>query len=397
MKMNKVLMLVAAMSVATAAVAQDRDWEREYEIWEEGSGFFANKVEMVTKVFDEKLATGGALYSNSPEYFAVSDVDGDGKGELWVRTADKKRGVVFTRRAGNVEVLGVERPGNRLSFPNVEPDSMLWTSFDELTYHIDLKKDITMRHRPVAVFATKQARNTYVTQLENSEAKGFNPKRYDRMIFKPHVGDVTFVKQEQAPNTEITRYTYRLKTASHSKTMFRGYNDNEFTPWLVPAGYLNDHNLLQFSRWKEGEPKRALTRDEKNIVSRYYGGRAIVASQWLASAPDSERSFYAVQFANEGTDALAALVCVAEGEVVSTLNYHGTLHGDDAAQSIWFVDDEGDFMQHVPEIQCMVATDEGLELYIRQFGGESVSYVILREVGRNWVSISRDYEIYVWN
>ena len=119
----------------------------------------------------------------------------------------------------------------------------------------------------------------------------------------------------------------------------------------------------------------------------------------MASLPTAEREFYAVQFENEGSDALAALVCIAEGDVASSWEFHGDV--DPATyqegQSIWFVDDEGDFMPHAPEIHCMVATEEGLELYVRLYGGESVQYFILREIGSVLMAIQSDYWIYVWD
>ena len=53
-------------------------------------------------------------------------------------------------------------------------------------------------------------------------------------------------------------------------------------------------------------------------------------------------------------------------------------------------------MEHAPEIHCAVATDEGLELYIRLFGGESVQYYILREMGTVWMEMMVDYWIYAF-
>lgn len=54
-------------------------------------------------------------------------------------------------------------------------------------------------------------------------------------------------------------------------------------------------------------------------------------------------------------------------------------------------------MPHAPEIHCMVATEEGLELYVRLYGGESVQYFILREIGSVLMAIQSDYWIYVWD
>ena len=396
MKLYRLFFALLTTAFALPLVAQESDWDRQYRIWLEGSQYYADRIEQVLEIFDARHAGQHPSYANQPEKYAVSDVDGDGKPELWLRTWDGSYGTVLTQRAGKVVHMADETPGNRLSYPLVNPDSMLWTGVDEMTHRLTPENDITMRYAPRAVFHVKQSGNKFITQIEGDERKSFAPAKYDRMIFKPHVGEVRYVSQQVDDKKKLTQYTYSLKTPSLVKKMFRGYKDEEFTPFLVPAKFLDDHNLLQFSRWKMGEAKRAMNRDEKALVSRYYGGRGIVASQWLASAPESERSFYAVQFAHQGTDALAALVCIAEGEVVSTFNYHGTAQSGEI-QSIWFVDDEGDFMEHIPEIQCMVATPKGLEIYIRQFGGESVSYRILREVGRNWMELSSEYEIYYWD
>ena len=81
--------------------------------------------------------------------------------------------------------------------------------------------------------------------------------------------------------------------------------------------------------------------------------------------------------------------------MASTWDFHGEARPE--GESIWFVDDEGDFMSHMPEIHCMVATEKGLELYVRIFGGESVQYYILREVGSVWLTLQVDYWIYVWD
>jgi hypothetical protein len=45
----------------------------------------------------------------------------------------------------------------------------------------------------------------------------------------------------------------------------------------------------------------------------------------------------------------------------------------------------------------MVATDQGLELYVRLFGGESVQYFILREMSSVWMEMQADIWVYVWD
>ena len=44
-------------------------------------------------------------------------------------------------------------------------------------------------------------------------------------------------------------------------------------------------------------------------------------------------------------------------------------------------------MEHIPEIQCIMDTDEGLELYIRQADDDGSHFVILREVGQGFLEL----------
>jgi hypothetical protein len=194
-------------------------------------------------------------------------------------------------------------------------------------------------------------------------------------------------------------YDFQLITPSVMAKMFRGYEDNEMAPWVVKKDFFTHHSLLQFSRWKEGEPIKKVTQDTRNIISSYYNGRRIKNIHWLASVDIAERSFYAVQFEHQGGDALAAMVCIAEGSVASVWEFHGSMYPQEYKdnEAIWFVDDEGNFMEHAPELQCIVATDQGLEIYLRLYGGESVQYYILREVGSVMMTLQVDYWIYVWD
>ena len=165
------------------------------------------------------------------------------------------------------------------------------------------------------------------------------------------------------------------------------------------SSFFNNHTLLQYSRWKEGEPVRKASKEVCRAISNYYGGWPIKDTRWLATTESGERSFYAVQFEIKGRDALAAMVCMDLNEVASVWEFFGKVDPDasDGFQSIWFVDDEGDFMEHAPEIHCIVETDEGMELYVRQYGGESVQYSILREMGKIWMTMLTDFWVYVWD
>lgn len=315
---------------------------------------------------------------------------------LVVSTTDKSEMVMFTPNGNDVKAKRVSK--------SQVPDSIYWESISQLGQRKTHSKDITLRERPLPVRAMNKAKNIFSVVVEGEE-KIADIDAYNQMIFKPHQNAVRLSKQERdlkkdEDGTVVTdemEYTFKLNNPAIVTKMFRGYDDEEACPWVVKSSFFKNHILLQYSRWKQGEPVKKASRDVCRMISDYYGGREIVDSRWLASIDTAERSFYAVQFAITGTEALAAMVCIAEGEVVSSWEFQGTVDDSyESGQSIWFVDDEGNFMEHAPEIHCAVATDEGLELYIRLFGGESVQYYILREMGSVWMELMVDYWIYAF-
>ena len=279
------------------------------------------------------------------------------------------------------------------------PDDCFWAEIDQLSSYLTPNLDITCIQRPLPVREVNLKSNKFVVVVEKD-----NPVEvindYTKMVFKPHINrarlaDSKHVQHKDSEGYVIAddmRYTFSLADPTVLPKMFRGYDNPEMVPWVVKDDFTAGHTLLQFSRWKEGEPEKKAGKDALSIISRFYGGRTVKASKWIANLECAERSFYAVQFNHKGSDALAAMVCVAEGEVVSSWEFHGQVdpNNPDDNQSIWFVDDEGDFIAHAPEIQCMAATEQGLVLFVRLFGGESVQYIILRETGETWQCIQRD-------
>lgn len=308
---------------------------------------------------------------------------------------DESELIMFTPNGNDLKAQRITK--------DVIPDETYWDTFSNLGRYRSKSSDITLRERPLPVRELNISGNSFVSVIDEERINDI--KAYNQMMFKPHCNGVRLVKQDHNTKTDSEgtlikdemQYTFKLNNPSVVSKMFRGYKNEEACPWVVKSSFFNNHQLLQYSRWKDGEPVKKATADVCRIISSYYGGRPIKDTRWLATIESGERSFYAVQLENQGTDALAALVCIGEGEVASTWDFHGTVDPGQENQSIWFVDDEGDFMSHAPEIHCICTTDEGMELYIRLFGGESVQYYILREMGPVLMEIQVDYWIYVWD
>lgn len=309
------------------------------------------------------------------------------------------------------ELIMFTPDGNDIKAQRVNKDvlpkeNVYWEHITYLGRNRTYSKDITLKERPLPVRSIDKRKNMFDVVIEGDETIP-DIKTYSQMIFKPHKNSVRLSNQHEVKETNdegfVTKhqkeYEFKLNNPSVVEKMFRGYQNEEASPWVVKPSFFNYHTLLQYSRWKEGEPIRKAGKDVCRVISDYYGGLRLKDTRWLATTESGERSFYAVQFEIKGTDALAGMVCIENGEVASTWEFYGKVNPDasDGFQSIWFVDDEGDFMEHAPEIHCIVATDEGMELYVRQYGGESVQYSILRETGKVWMTLLTDYWIYVWD
>ena len=391
MKIRFFTLMVMMLAVTSMAWAQDNI---DYEQMNKAENWYADRVEGILTRFEGLRNDSGQL----PQKYAAypSQQAGSLGFALAVATWDEREIITYLPNGNDVKAQVVKRSDL--------PDELYWDCISDLGLKITQSTDITLSERPMPVREVNMAKNSFLAVIDHDE--GLNPNLYNQMIFKPHQNGVRFVskfrnrKTDNEGNAYIDedKFAFKLNTPSIVSKMFRGYKDEETVPWVVKSSFFKKHTLLQYSRWKEGEPVRKASDYEKRIISNYYGGRKIVDTQWLASLPTAERNFIAVQFEHQGSDALGAFVCIAEGEVASVWEFHGNV--DPATyhegESIWFVDDDGDFIAHAPEIHCMVATEKGLELYIRLFGGESVQYFILREVGPVWMAIQSDYWVYVW-
>ena len=391
---NRFLRLTLFVFLLTASVSSLRAQD-DYEVQSQNQTWYANRCEDAIHRFESMRQNA---IKHPQKYCLIKNQQASPLDyALVISSFDETEMMLFTPDGNNLKTKRISK--------SIVPDSIYWEDISELGLRRTHSTDITLKQRPLPVRGFSKAKNTFDVVVETQE-KVNDIDAYNQMIFKPHQNavklsnrnrntkkdeDGTLIKDEM-------EYTFKLSNPAVMAKMFRGYDELEACPWVVKSSFFNHHHLLQYSRWKDGEPIRKASSDVCRLISDYYGGRRIVDSKWLATIESGERSFYAVQFAHEGTDALAAMVCIAEGDVVSTWEFHGKIDPDsyDSGQSIWFVDDEGNFMEHAPEIHCVVVYDEGLELYVRLYGGESVQYYILREMGPVWMELMVDYWIYVF-
>lgn len=391
-KIQRFFMTCMMMLACTCfAYAQETDFEQ----YEKALNWYSDHAVGVISRFE------GLRHDNSqlPQKFTAFEDKQAGKVgfALAVSTWDERFIVLFLPDGNSLKTSIIKK--------NDLPKEFFWQNIDDLGLYTTKSSDITLSERPMPVRSVDKAKNIFKVNIDYDD--GLNPEDYKQMIFKIHQNGVRLTskdrdqKKDEEGNVFLdeVEYVYKLNNPSIVSKMFRGYENGEASPWVVKNSFFNHHKLLQYSRWKEGEPVKKASQTVKRMISSFYGGRPIKDTQWMANTESGERSFYCVQFEHQGSDALAAVVCVTSEGVTSTWEFHGNVdpktykEGD----SIWFVDDEGDFMPHMPEIHCIVDTDKGLELYLRVYGGESVQYVICREVGPVWLCLKNDYWIYVYD
>ncbi len=394
--MRKLLTILTFM-IAGSISANVCNTNDEYDDLAASTSWYADHSEEIILRFEGLRHNSGEL----PQKYAVFPYAQASypNHALVVSTWDESLMIMYTPNGNHVS--------GKIVTSSAIPEDTYWTRICDLLSNATASRDITLKQRPLPIRSCDQAHNQFIAVIDHSDAAAIKDiNSYNQMIFKPHhnavrlTGQRPLTKKDEMGQVILDemQYTFKLQNPAVVSKMFRGYEDGEMAPWVVKNSFFADHRLLQFSRWKNGEPIKEASPDICDIISTYYNGRAVTATRWLATVENGERSFYAVQFAHQNGDALAVVACISEGEVVSTWEFHGSMEPKEYAdrESVWFVDDEGEFMEHAPEIQCIVETDNGLELYLMLYGGESVQYYIIREVSSVMMILQVDYWIYVW-
>lgn len=245
-------------------------------------------------------------------------------------------------------------------------ETIEWKPFRKIGTYLDASEDITLSQLPVLAYADYK-HNEFTTHAQ----KMLDAASYNHIVFKGQVGDATLKSGGEAA-------VYSLNDAKAIKTMFRGYKDNELFPIIATDNYLATHEMKSFVRWKYPERVKPMEKERQQVVSRYFGGRAIKNARWLADLESSDRKLYAVEFKPEGNQALAVIACFIGNNLVSTYDQYAVV--DKNRGWLWTPGDKGDFMNALPELQGLAMTDEGFELYMSQMVGEKRHMIVVREV-----------------
>ena len=346
--------------------------------------------------FADVLASADDLTSGAEKsyFYAIEDLDNDGVKELVMADINKLK-TVFKVVNGKVQIIS----------PNytIDNEKLNWKRIEDFYTNIDADRsnDITLRHHPMFAYDINIAKNLFTVPGDvTSDEATMKSITYDRMVFKPHVGNIHFVSAKNGSydsdgnKIDLGKcYTYALNDASMAKKMFRGYNKDQAVPVIVPAAWLKDHTPLQFSRYLYGEAKPKVGTRERNLIEQDFGdgnNYKIRKIEWVATCQEKGRSFYNVIFQPYKNQVLVAFVCIEKGQVKSI---HNSWWEQDKnyPKSTTIGPDIDELLYFMPEIMVMADTKAGLELYVRYHSLEGVHYDIWREVADQWITIQGGY------
>ena len=349
--------------------------------------------------FDEVAINGNEISLSTGKYAGVSER------RFWVMHQGKLITVPFVERTeyngmdGTSKITYVNAKGKKVSASErdkvlklvKEGPSFTKSSFfsrnmhekvNECGTYAQLPDDITLREYPIFVEAKSLANNQF-TGICDSRIR--RPESYYKMVFKPHINEVRF-----RSTNKYGDFIFTMQYPSNIAKMFRGYKTTEATAIIVKDSWLSTHNPLQFSRWKFGEAKKPCAQQWMiNAVKQRYN-RNVKSMLWLASVPESERQFFVVVFhpdraTTSPMNALASIVCIAEGELISSYDFWGQDNGANPS-SVWNDGDGGYFFW--PELTVIAGTDSGLEIYMRRTDSYGAQHYCIREVGDQFIKMT---------
>ena len=337
-------------------------------------------------------------------YFAKTDVDGDGIDDLIISTESRPT----AGRAFKAYSVGKNMAPVTVNTTVIDSldHSELWSMTEYLANRWPLPAgDITLHEPPIFISSMEKAKNEFIGWRESNYPPG---SKYTHMVFKPHVNEIRFAGDDRIFSSldgdtlwQSVR-EFKLKDPKVVAKMFRGYTDGNAVPVAVTRNFLTTHQPLQFSRWLSPEPVRTVDRSAMQIILAHYGMKySIMRSQWLATLPTEvgNRDYYQVLLVGPKS-ALFATVCVAEGTVASAYEYEDyseTGYKRDLSDLNMFESDvDGLFSEHLPEIMCIMHTDQGLELYFRWTSMEGTHYSVVREVGTRMVLVVDEYHYWMF-
>ena len=334
------------------------------------------------------------------DLYTTFDIDGDDVNEIVLASYDLKRTTVYSveKDKDHLEPMPLT---DEIVAKLRDRSNMYYSPIFYLLSSLGVDNDDHLKIlAPMFIYDANLAKNRFTFDIGKDDPIGKRDDLlplYNKMVFKPHVGDVRYVG---VLNCEKDYYDYsllwKMKDPEFIKKEFRGYRGEEVSPILFKEGFDKTINLLNFSRWKKGEPIKTVSKDIRNIILNYYRGEKIEGIRYVADCPENERSWYRVLFARKGSTGHYALVCIAEGEVASVWDEFDNLDEFGAGPNdIWYGGSEDEFFGwKQTEFMAMWGSPKGLEIVVRWPSLEGFHYSIIREIGTKMMVAYEDYQYF---
>lgn len=332
------------------------------------------------------------------DLYATSDVDGDGEEDLVLASFDFKHIKAYSLIDDKAVPKPIELTNQQLEVLK-DTEKMSYGTLFFILQDLQLDADDHINKlEPIILWRANFSKNKFSRGLDGSEntTTGLQKfERYTKMVFKPHVGDVVFTGKVPSESEYYDHdIVWKMKDPEFIKTEFRGYTPEEVSPIIFKADFRDYIGLLNFSRWRKGEPVSKVSQDIKDLISQYYGGETIIGIRYVADCKVYDRQWYRVVFKRNGYMSHYALVAILEGRVVAVWDEYVDLQAHGASASdVWYGGSLSEFWDwKQTEFMAMWTSKKGLEILLRWPSLEGFHYSIVREVGGKLVAAIDDYQ-----
>ena len=333
------------------------------------------------------------------EYYAFKDFDNDGYTELVLADFNLKGAKVYSCKQARAYLEPIpitEDIKKRLNKDSlyIAPVRYMYSEFySPLENNEVFKLTEPYADMPlIMVYDADIAKNRFSTDFTDEKIDAASFAKFNKMIFKPHIGDVKFAgispSKKEYYNWSVV---FSLVNPEFAKTQFRGYKNYEVAPIIVEERFLEFRIPLNFLRWKAPEPVKAVPAADKKAIEDYFNGRKILNGRYLANCDALDMVWYEVILENKNSVGLNAVVALYKGKVRSVAaRYEDELY---SSNDVWFGGNVNDYWYgYSHEIMCIFDTPQGVELLVRWSSREGIHYSIFREIGAKWVIVTEDYQ-----
>ena len=218
--------------------------------------------------------------------YADYDVDGDEVNELVLASYDLKRTTVYSLKEDKKFLEPMPLTSEQVAKLQ-DRNNMHYSSVTYLLNALGLDADDHLKVLdPMFIWDANLAGNRFTFDIGKDDAIGTRDDLlplYNKMVFKPHVGDVKYLGVKEC-GKDYYDYSliWKMVDPEFIKKEFRGYKSEEVAPILFKEGFDKTIHLLNFSRWKRGEPVKAVSKDVKDLILRYYRTEKIAGIRYVA-------------------------------------------------------------------------------------------------------------------